>query len=228
MKKQQKKLADVSKKAVANSNAAALRKNEVHELKKKLSKFEARLEAKKKEQEPVFEAMISERDEKIKSITKENKDALAMKRSEIDRWKETNREMVGFMHQKENMLKYYQKRLTNLSKTNEEHDKRISALEAKHGELKGQLSSLKKRTVSNLEEAMAMEEWKSNNRVREHTAKLMANNEHDNQRNKISAKNRAETLQQYAPFLNSMVSGGGQRNGTLDPSGFVLIKPSPT
>ena len=56
-----------------------------------------------------------------------------------------------------------------------------------------------------------MEEWKSNNPVREHTAKLMANNENANQRNNISAKNHAETLQQYAPFLNSMVSGGGQK-----------------
>ena len=148
MKKQQKKLADVSKKAVANSNDAALRKNKVNELKKKLSKLEARLEAKKKDQEPVFEAMISERDEKIKAITKENKDALAMKRNEIDRWKETNREMVGFMHQKKNMLKDYQKRLTNLSKTNEEYAKRISALEAKHGELKGQLSSLNSHPVN--------------------------------------------------------------------------------
>ena len=66
-----------------------------------------------------------------------------------------------------------------------------------------------------------MEEQKSNNHVREHTAKLMANNKHANQKNKISAKNRAETLQQHAPFLNNMVSGGGQRNGTWDPSGFV-------
>ena len=66
-----------------------------------------------------------------------------------------------------------------------------------------------------------MEEWKSSNRVCEHTAKLMANNEHTDQRNKICAKICAETLQHYAPFLNSMVSGGGQRNGTWDPSGFV-------
>ena len=48
------------------------------------------------------------------------------------------------------MLKDYQKRLTNLSKTNEDYVKRISSLEAKHGELKGQLSPLKKRTVSNI------------------------------------------------------------------------------
>ena len=66
-----------------------------------------------------------------------------------------------------------------------------------------------------------MEEWKSNNRVREHTVKLMANNKHANQKNKISAKNHAETLQQYVPFLNNMVSGDGQRNGTWDSSGFV-------
>ena len=40
---------------------------------------------------------------------------LTMRRDKIDRWKEANREMVGFMNQKENTLKDYQKRLTNLS-----------------------------------------------------------------------------------------------------------------
>ena len=68
-----------------NSNDAALRKNEVNELKRKLSKLETRLEAKKKEQDPVYEAMISERDEKIKAIAKESREALAMRRDETDR-----------------------------------------------------------------------------------------------------------------------------------------------
>ena len=81
-----------------------------------------------------------------------------MRRDEIDRRKEANREVVGVMNQKENILNDYQKQLTNLSKTNEDYVKRISALEAKYGELKGQLSSLKRRTVSNREGAMAMEE----------------------------------------------------------------------
>ena len=121
-------MADVSKKVVANNNDAALRKNEVNELKQKLSKLETRLEAKKKEQDPVYEAIISGRDEKIKAVIKESREALAMRRDEIDRWKEANREVVRVMNQKENILQDYQKRLTNLSKTDEKYVKRISAL----------------------------------------------------------------------------------------------------
>ena len=47
--------------------------------------------------------MISQRNQKIKAIAKESREALAMRRDEIDRWKEAIREVVGVVNQKENI-----------------------------------------------------------------------------------------------------------------------------
>ena len=66
--------------------------------------------------------------------------------------------MIQVVAEKDHLIKDYQRRLSDQTKTSDRYVKTISTLQAKNGELKGEMAALKKRRVSSQEETRDMEE----------------------------------------------------------------------